>query len=83
MAGKVPADKPHCNTHDRSLRPLDTLTARSQGWRRPRHRVRRQHDKAPDKRERGITISTRTIEYEPTARHYASRLPGHSDYVNT
>src|SRR3546814_6325579 len=39
-------------------------------------------DKAPEERERGITISTSHVEYETAARHYAHvDCPGHADYV--
>jgi len=39
-------------------------------------------DKAPEERERGITISTTHVEYETPARHYAHvDCPGHADYV--
>jgi elongation factor Tu len=39
-------------------------------------------DKAPEERERGITISTAHVEYETQARHYAHvDCPGHADYV--
>jgi elongation factor Tu len=39
-------------------------------------------DKAPEERERGITISTAHVEYETTSRHYAHvDCPGHADYV--
>jgi len=39
-------------------------------------------DKAPEERERGITISTAHVEYETAARHYAHvDCPGHADYV--
>ena len=41
-----------------------------------------QIDKAPEERERGITISTAHVEYESTKRHYAHvDCPGHADYV--
>jgi elongation factor Tu len=41
-----------------------------------------QIDKAPEERERGITISTAHVEYESPARHYAHvDCPGHADYV--
>jgi elongation factor Tu len=41
-----------------------------------------QIDKAPEEKERGITISTAHVEYETTARHYAHvDCPGHADYV--
>ncbi|MDO4977683.1 MAG: elongation factor Tu, partial [Eubacteriales bacterium] len=39
-------------------------------------------DKAPEERERGITISTAHVEYQTAARHYAHvDCPGHADYV--
>ena len=39
-------------------------------------------DKAPEERERGITINTAHVEYETAARHYAHvDCPGHADYV--
>ena len=39
-------------------------------------------DKAPEERERGITISTAHVEYETADRHYAHvDCPGHADYV--
>ena len=39
-------------------------------------------DKAPEERERGITISTAHVEYETEKRHYAhGDCPGHADYV--
>jgi len=39
-------------------------------------------DKAPEERERGITISISHVEYETAARHYAHvDMPGHADYI--
>ena len=39
-------------------------------------------DKAPEERERGITINTSHVEYETATRHYAHvDCPGHADYV--
>jgi elongation factor Tu len=39
-------------------------------------------DKAPEERERGITIAIAHVEYETVARHYAHvDMPGHADYV--
>ena len=39
-------------------------------------------DKAPEEKERGITISTAHVEYETPNRHYAHvDCPGHADYV--
>jgi elongation factor Tu len=41
-----------------------------------------QIDKAPEERERGITIATAHVEYETTKRHYAHvDCPGHADYI--
>src|SRR5258708_14224634 len=41
-----------------------------------------QIDKAPEERERGITIATAHVEYESEKRHYAhGDCPGHADYV--
>jgi elongation factor Tu len=39
-------------------------------------------DKAPEERERGITINVSHVEYETTKRHYAHvDMPGHADYI--
>jgi elongation factor Tu len=39
-------------------------------------------DKAPEERERGITISISHVEYETPNRHYAHvDMPGHADYI--
>ncbi|WP_446008856.1 elongation factor Tu [Candidatus Electrothrix sp.] len=39
-------------------------------------------DKAPEEKERGITIATAHVEYESTGRHYAHvDCPGHADYI--
>ncbi len=39
-------------------------------------------DKAPEERERGITINTSHVEYQTDKRHYAHvDCPGHADYV--
>ena len=39
-------------------------------------------DKAPEERERGITIATAHVEYQSDNRHYAHvDCPGHADYV--
>src|SRR5229473_5974380 len=41
-----------------------------------------QIDKAPEERERGITINTAHVEYETVKRHYAHvDCPGHADYI--
>ena len=42
-----------------------------------------QIDKAPEEKERGITIATAHVEYETPNRHYAHvDCPGHADYLN-
>ena len=39
-------------------------------------------DKAPEEKERGITIATAHVEYETKKRHYAHvDCPGHADYI--
>jgi len=39
-------------------------------------------DKAPEEKERGITINTATVEYETASRHYGHvDCPGHIDYI--
>jgi elongation factor Tu len=41
-----------------------------------------QIDKAPEEKERGITIATAHVEYETDTRHYAHvDCPGHADYI--
>ena len=41
-----------------------------------------QIDKAPEEKERGITIATAHVEYESETRHYAHvDCPGHADYI--
>ena len=41
-----------------------------------------QIDKAPEEKERGITIATAHVEYETATRHYAHvDCPGHADYI--
>ena len=41
-----------------------------------------QIDKAPEERDRGITINISHVEYETATRHYAHvDMPGHADYV--
>ncbi len=43
-----------------------------------------QIDKAPEEKERGITIATAHVEYETAIRHYAHvGLSGHADYIRT
>ena len=53
---------------------------RSRVWRR--RALRYDKDKAPEERERGITIAISHVEYETQKRHYAHvDCPGHADYV--
>src|SRR5213083_2021423 len=41
-----------------------------------------QIDKAPEEKQRGITISIAHVEYQTAARHYAHvDMPGHADYI--
>ena len=86
---KFERTKPHCNIGtighvDHGKTPLTaaitkTLAARVAG----NAAVDFENiDKAPEERERGITISTAHVEYETEKRHYAHvDCPGHADYV--
>jgi elongation factor Tu len=86
--GKVERTKPHCNVG--TIGHVDhgktTLTAAitkvlsaSGGGEFTDYA---QIDKAPEERERGITIATSHVEYETANRHYAHvDCPGHADYV--
>ena len=64
-------------------RPLpQRLPSNSQRRARPRYIPFDQIDKAPEERERGITIATAHVEYETDSRHYAHvDCPGHADYI--
>ena len=84
---KFERNKPHCNigTIGHVDHGKTTLTAAiTKVMLRLQVATRRydQIDKAPEERERGITISTAHVEYETDARHYAHvDCPGHADYV--
>jgi elongation factor Tu len=86
---KFERNKPHCNigTIGHVDHGKTTLTAAITKTLHERlgtgHAVAfDQIDKAPEERERGITISTAHVEYESKARHYAHvDCPGHADYV--
>ena len=86
---KFDRTKPHCNIgtighvdHGKTTRTAaisKVLSERVPG----NEKVDFDHiDKAPEERERGITISTAHIEYQTEKRHYAHvDCPGHADYV--
>jgi len=80
--------KPHCNVgtighvdHGKStLTEAITLVQSKQGM--AEYVEFSNIDKAPEERERGITIAIAHVEYETEARHYAHvDCPGHADYV--
>jgi elongation factor Tu len=81
-------NKPHCNVgtighvdHGKStLTEAITLVQSKQGL--AEYIEFANIDKAPEERERGITIAISHVEYETEARHYAHvDCPGHADYV--
>jgi len=85
---KFERNKPHCNIgtighvdHGKtSLTAAITKILAESG--KAEFKAYDQIDKAPEERERGITISTAHVEYETDARHYAHvDCPGHADYV--
>jgi elongation factor Tu len=85
---KFERTKPHCNIgtighvdHGKtSLTAAITKTLAKTGG--ATYTAYDQIDKAPEERERGITISTAHVEYETENRHYAHvDCPGHADYV--
>ena len=81
-------NKPHCNIgtighvdHGKTtLTAAITITLAEAGG--AKAVAYDQIDKAPEEKERGITISTAHVEYETEKRHYAHvDCPGHADYV--
>ena len=85
---KFERTKPHVNVgtighvdHGKStLTAAMTLVLSKQGL--AEHVPFDQIDKAPEERERGITIATCHVEYQSETRHYAHvDCPGHADYV--
>ncbi|MBO9516661.1 MAG: elongation factor Tu [Porphyrobacter sp.] len=80
---KFQRNKPHCNIGtighvDHGKTTLTAAITKVQGAPVDFSNI----DKAPEERERGITISTAHVEYETDARHYAHvDCPGHADYV--
>ena len=86
---KFDRTKPHCNIGtighvDHGQTTLTAAISKVLSERVPgNEKVDFDHiDKAPEERERGITISTAHIEYQTEKRHYAHvDCPGHADYV--
>ena len=88
---KFQRNKPHCNigTIGHVDHGKTTLTAaitkvlsEAGGIKSANFVAYDQIDKAPEEKERGITISTAHVEYETEKRHYAHvDCPGHADYV--
>ena len=85
---KFVRNKPHCNIgtighvdHGKTtLTAAITITLAETGG--AKAVAYDQIDKAPEEKERGITISTAHVEYETEKRHYAHvDCPGHADYV--
>ena len=85
---KFVRNKPHCNIgtighvdHGKTtLTAAITITLADAGG--AKAVAYDQIDKAPEEKERGITISTAHVEYETEKRHYAHvDCPGHADYV--
>ena len=85
---KFERNKPHINIgtighvdHGKTtLTAAITKTLADKGW--AKAMAYDQIDKAPEEKERGITISTSHVEYETAKRHYAHvDCPGHADYV--
>jgi len=85
---KFVRNKPHCNIgtighvdHGKTtLTAAITITLADAG--NAKAVAYDQIDKAPEEKERGITISTAHVEYETEKRHYAHvDCPGHADYV--
>ena len=88
---KFVRNKPHCNIgtighvdHGKTtLTAAITITLAEAGGTSSANFVAYdQIDKAPEEKERGITISTAHVEYETEKRHYAHvDCPGHADYI--
>src|SRR5260370_5080343 len=86
--GKFERNKPHCNIgtighvdHGKTslTAAITKILAKSGG---ATFTAYDQIDKAPEERERGITIATAHVEYETKERHYAHvDCPGHADYI--
>ena len=86
--GKFARTKPHCNIGtighvDHGKTTLTAAITKTQAEAGMAEALNYdQIDKAPEEKERGITISTTHVEYETPKRHYAHvDCPGHADYV--
>ena len=82
--GKFERNKPHVNTG--TIGHVDhgktTLTAAITKYFGNKAVKYDEIDKAPEEKERGITINSAHVEYETESRHYAHvDCPGHADYV--
>jgi len=85
---KFERDKPHVNVGtighiDHGKTTLTAAITKTQATKgKAQFMAYDQIDKAPEERERGITISTAHVEYESDKRHYAHvDCPGHTDFV--
>ena len=86
---KFERTKPHCNIGtighvDHGKTTLTAAITKTLAARVPGNTAENLKiiDKAPEERERGITISTAHVEYQTEKRHYAHvDCPGHADYV--
>ena len=86
---KFERNKPHCNIGtighvDHGKTTLTAAITKVLAARVPGNEAENFEDidKAPEERERGITISTAHVEYQTAKRHYAHvDCPGHADYV--
>ncbi|MFH0824256.1 MAG: GTP-binding protein, partial [Pseudomonadota bacterium] len=85
---KFERKKPHVNVgtighidHGKTtLTAAITLILSKRGW--ANYVSFEEIDKAPEEKERGITIATAHVEYETANRHYAHvDCPGHADYI--
>src|SRR5262252_7475358 len=86
---KFERTKPHCNVGtighiDHGKTTLTAAITKVLSKHNPKIQFRSLDsiDNAPEERERGITIATAHVEYEPANRHYAHvDCPGHADYI--
>ena len=89
MADKFDRSKPHVNVgtighvdHGKTTLTAAILKTLSDKGFIAQHKGVDEIDKAPEEKERGITIATAHVEYESEKRHYAHvDCPGHADYV--